>query len=149
MKKFALLLACVVAVASLHAQAPQVNDDISKVVQFKETDHDFGKIPYGKKAEFNLEMKNISNEPLILDTVRVGCGCTTPTWQHGPYAPGQSFNITIGFNGLTEGQFNKSVTLDFKGGLKQVIKFHGETYKAPDNPAPDNGAVQKLKSGGQ
>jgi hypothetical protein len=70
-------------------------------------------------------------------------------WQPGPYAAGQDFNITIGFNGYTEGQFNKVVTVYFKGGLSQLIKFHGETYKAPENPAPGNGAVQQLKSGGK
>ena len=48
-----------------------------------------------------------------------------------------------------EGQFNKVVTIYFKGGLNQLIKFHGETFKAPDNPAPTNGGVQQLKSGGR
>jgi hypothetical protein len=52
MKKLIVLLIGVVAATTLHAQAPQVSDDVAKVVQFKETDHDFGKIPYGKPAEF-------------------------------------------------------------------------------------------------
>lgn len=148
MKKLIVFMLSVVTAATLHAQAPQVNEDISKVIQFKETDHDFGKIPYGKPAEFTLDMKNISPDSVTIEDVKVGCGCTTPKWQAGPYAPGQDFNITIGFNGYTEGQFNKVVTLYFKGGLQQLIKFHGETFKAPDNPAPGNEGVQKLKSGG-
>ena len=36
-------------------------NDISKVIQFKETDHDFGKIPYGKPAEFKLEHEKCFN----------------------------------------------------------------------------------------
>jgi hypothetical protein len=75
---------------------------VAKVIQFKETDHDFGKIPYGKPAEFNLEMKNISPDSVTIEDVKVGCGCTTPKWQAGPYAAGQDFNITIGFNGYTK-----------------------------------------------
>ena len=134
---------------AVNAQGPQVNEDISKVIQFKETDHNFGKIPYGKPAEFTLEMKNISADSVTIEDVRVGCGCTTPKWKPGPYAAGQDFNITIGFNGFTEGQFSKVVTLFFKGGLQQVVKFHGETYKAPDNAAPANDAVNQLKSGGK
>lgn len=134
---------------SVHAQAPQVSDDVAKVVQFKETDHNFGKIPYGKPAEFNLEMKNISSEPVTIEEVRVGCGCTTPKWQPGPYAAGEDFKITVGFNGYTEGQFTKTITVYFKGGLQQVIKFHGETYKTPDNAAPANEAVNQLKAGGR
>ena len=149
MKKFALLFTAFIAVASMHVQAQtDTTADISKVVQFKELDHDFGKIPYGKPAEYTLDMKNISGDSVAIEDVKVGCGCTTPKWQPGPYAPGQDFNITIGFNGYTEGQFNKVVTVYFKGGLSQLIKFHGETYKTPDNPAPNNSGVQQLKSSG-
>ena len=138
-----------IAVVAVNAQPPEVNEDVSKTIQFKELDHDFGKIPFGKPAEFNLEMKNISNEPVTIEDVKVGCGCTTPKWQAGPYKPGEDFGITVGFNGSTEGQFSKVITVYFKGGLSQVIKFHGETYKAPDNAAPGNEAVQQLKSGGK
>ena len=149
MKQIALLFVSVIAAATLHAQAPQVNDnDIAKVVQFKELDHDFGKIPFGKPAEFDLAMKNISKDSITIEDVKAGCGCTTPKWQPGPYAAGQDFSITIGFNGYTEGTFNKIVTIYLKGGLSQVIKFHGETFKTPDNPAPGNTAAQDLKSGG-
>ena len=72
MKKIALLFVSVIAVASLHAQAPQVSEtdnDITKVIQFKELDHDFGKIPYGKPAEFTLEMKNISSDSVTIEDV--------------------------------------------------------------------------------
>jgi len=147
MKKLVVLMLGVIAASTLNAQAPQVNEDVAKVVEFKETDHDFGKIPYGKPAEFSLEMKNISPDSVAIEDVKVGCGCTTPKWQTGPYAAGQDFKITIGFNGYTEGEFNKVVTVYFKGGLSQLIKFHGETYKTPDNAAPANADVQKLKSG--
>jgi hypothetical protein len=149
MKHFFALMIMLAGAFAVNAQGPQVNDDIAKVIQFKETDHDFGKIPYGKPAEFTLEMKNISADSVTIEDVKVGCGCTTPKWQPGPYAAGQDFNITIGFNGYTEGQFTKVVTLFFKGGLQQVVKFHGETYKAPENAAPGNAAVNQLKSGGK
>lgn len=148
MKKVFALMIALAGVISVNAQDAQPMEDISKVIQFKETDHDFGKIPYGKPAEFNLEMKNISADSVTIEDVKVGCGCTTPKWKPGPYAPGQDFDITIGFNGYTEGNFSKVVTLYFNGGLSRVIKFHGETYKAPDNAAPANGAVSQLKQGG-
>ena len=149
MKKFALFFTLFIVVASIHVQAQtDTTADISKVIQFKELDHDFGKIPYGKPAEFTLDMKNISHDSVTIEDVKVGCGCTTPKWQPGPYAAGQDFNIIIGVNGYTEGQFNKVVTIYFKGGLSQLIKFHGETYKTPDNPAPNNSGVQQLKSSG-
>ena len=65
MKKLLLLVPALFAVALLKAQTPatqqqQQQNDITKVVEFKELDHDFGKIPFGKPADFELEMKNIS-----------------------------------------------------------------------------------------
>lgn len=135
------------ASTGLKAQTTDSASDISKVVAFNETDHDFGKIPFGKPAEFQLHMKNLSTDSVTIEDVKVGCGCTTPKWAPGPYAPKQDFDITIGFNGGTDGTFNKVVTVYFKGGLSQVIHFHGETYKAPDNAAPANASVNKLKSG--
>lgn len=149
MKKIFAFVIAMAVFATVHAQQdPLPGEEISKVIQFKELDHDFGKIPYGKPAEFNLDMKNISHDSVTIEDVKVGCGCTTPKWQPGPYAAGKDFNITIGFNGYTEGHFSKVVTLYFKGGLSQVIKFHGETFKAPADAAPANGAVTQLKQGG-
>ncbi|RXK82975.1 DUF1573 domain-containing protein [Filimonas effusa] len=136
MKKIACCLALLIAFGSLHAQtntgtAPV--QDIEKVISFSETDHDLGKIPYGKPVEFDLELKNISKDSVKIDNVQAGCGCTTPKWQAGPYAPGQKFKITLGFNGYTEGHFVKSVTVYFSNGLTKQLLFHGDTYK--DQPA--------------
>jgi hypothetical protein len=149
MKKVLFLIPAFFAVTLLKAQTTdqqtQQQPDITKVVEFKEVDHDFGKIPFGKPAEFELEMKNISNDTLRIENVQVGCGCTTPKWQPGPYKAGETFKIGIGFNGNTDGQFQKVVTIFFKGGYSQVIKFHGQTYKTPDNAAPGNATLEKIK----
>jgi hypothetical protein len=120
--------------------------DITKLVEFKELDHNFGKIPYGKPVEFDVQMKNISNDSIRIQNVQAGCGCTTPKWQAGPYKAGEDFKVTVGFNGYTEGEFNKVVTIYFANGTSQLIKFHGETFKAPADAAPSNSAVQKLQS---
>ena len=150
MKKVLLLVPAFFAVMALKAQTAdpqQQPNDITKVVEFKELDHDFGKIPFGKPAEFELEMKNVSKDTLRIENVQVGCGCTTPKWAPGPYAAGQTFKIGIGFNGATDGEFHKVVTVFFSGGLSQVIKFHGQTYKTPDNAAPANSTLEKMKPG--
>ena len=151
MKKLVLFFSALIVLSVTHAQtaalAPANTPDITKIVTFNELDHDFGKIPYGKPAEFDLQMTNVSGDTLRIQDVKAGCGCTTPKWQPGPYAAGATFKITIGFNGYTEGNFSKVVTLFFPGGLTQVIKFHGETFKAPTDPAPGNSAANNLKDG--
>jgi hypothetical protein len=121
--------------------------DVNKVVKFSELDHDFGKIPYGKPVEFELVMTNISSDSVKILNVAKSCGCTTPVWQPGPYAPGETFKVKIGFSGYADGAFSKQVTVFLNNNLTQFVRFHGETYKAPDNAAPANSAVQKLKPG--
>src|SRR3954465_15635570 len=153
MKKILLLVPVFFIALVLKAQTQQTQStdqsqpakDITKVVEFKELDHDFGKIPFGKPADFDLEMKNISSDSVKIENVQVGCGCTTPKWSAGPYAPGETFKVGIGFNGATDGEFHKVVTIFFNGGLQQVIKFHGQTFKTPDNAAPANSSIEKLK----
>ena len=152
MKKLLLIVPALFAVALLKAQTPatqqqQPQPDITKVIEFKELDHDFGKIPFGKPAEFELELKNISKDSIKIENVQVGCGCTTPKWSPGPYASGETFKIGIGLNGATDGEFHKVVTVFFYGGFSQVIKFHGQTYKTPDNAAPGNSTIEKMKPG--
>lgn len=158
MKKFSFLLCAFLLTATLinaqtttssGSETTQTPQDITKVLQFNELDHDFGKIPYGKPVEYNVMIKNISNDSVKIANVQVGCGCTTPKWEAGPYAPGETFKVTLGFNGYTEGDFHKFVTIFFDGGLSQQVKFHGQTYKTPDSAAPANGAVQKLKPSGK
>jgi hypothetical protein len=154
MKKIVSLLLAITTYAAVSAQSADVSNpdfvkpDISKIVKFSEVDHDFGKIPFGKPAEFDIEITNISSDSITLENVQAGCGCTTPKWQAGPYAPGQTFKITVGFNGATEGAFAKTVTVYVKGGYMQIVKFHGTTYQVPQNPAPANGAVDQLKGSG-
>lgn len=135
--------------SALTTQNNTSEKDLSSILWFNETDHDFGKIPYGKPAEFDLQLKNLTNDSLKIENVVASCGCTTPKWKPGPYAPGEAFKITIGFNGYTEGAFHKLVTVYLKDGLTKIINFHGETFKTPDSGAPVNGAVEKLKSGGK
>ena len=134
--------------AASPAAAPKA--DISKVLEFKEENHDFGKIPYGKPVEFDVAIKNVSADSVKIENVKVGCGCTTPKYDQGKsYAPGENFKVTLGFSGYADGTFEKSVDIFFSNGLSKQIKFHGTGYKVPETPAPSNGAVQKLKNSGK
>ena len=159
MKKITGFLACLLIVAFVDAQtstsvttsstALTPKADIAKVLEFKEENHDFGKIPYGKPAEFDVLMKNIGPDSIKIENVKVGCGCTTPKYEQGKaYAPGENFKVTLGFSGYTEGTFEKYVDIFFSNGLSKQIKFHGVGYKVADTPAPANSAVQKLKNAG-
>ncbi len=166
MKKITCFFACLFVAAIVNAQTAATSNatpnntatadtatapkaDISKVLEFNQENHDFGKIPYGKPVEFDVLIKNISPDSVKIDNVKVGCGCTTPKYEQGKsFAPGENFKVTLGFTGYADGPFEKYVDIFYNNGLSKQIKFHGTGYKVPETPAPSNGAVQKLKNAG-
>ena len=136
--------------STMIAQVPVAPNqpDVSKILDIRNTNHDFGKVAYGKPVEFEVEIKNISNDSVKIETVKVGCGCTTPRYEAGKsFGPGETIKVTLGFNGMTEGPFSKTADLIFNNGLTKQIVFRGEGYKVPEAPAPTNGAVEKMKKG--
>ena len=122
--------------------------DIDKVLQFTNADYNFGKIVFGKPTEYQVSVKNLSADSVVLENVQAGCGCTTPKgYTKGEkIAPGKTKVVTLGFNGGTNGAFTKFVTFFFGGGMQKQVTFHGETYKPAEQPAPANDATQKLKN---
>jgi len=161
MKKFTLIAAAFLVTYMAQAQekatsapAPAVAQtqpqpkDVTKVVEFKNAEYDFGKIPFGKQAEYEVTLKNISHDSITLERIQVGCGCTTPKYEaNKKIAPNESYKVTLGFNGSTDGPFTKFATIIFNDGVQKQVTFKGETYKTPDNSAPANGAVDKMKTG--
>ena len=131
------------------APAPAPLADVSKGFEFKNDAYDFGKIPAGKPAKYDLFIKNISNEVAELTLVQPGCGCTTPEYEKDKkFAPGETVKVTLGYNGGAPGSgsaFSKSVTVTLKGYQPKVVSFRGETYAVPTESAPANKALETLK----
>ena len=157
MKKISLFVCSLLVAATMNAQtatstasSPAQTPDITKVLDIKEANHDFGKIPYGKAAEYDVVIKNISNDSIKIENVKVGCGCTTPKYEQGKaYGPGETFKVTLGFNGYTEGNFTKYADIYFSNGMSKQVVFTGNGYKVPDQAAPANAGVQKMKTSGK
>ena len=110
----------------LRAQTNQPKKDIDKVLTISNTNYDMGKIPSGKPVEYNLVIKNISKDTVVLQDVKVGCGCTTPKFRAGErILPGKSTFISLGFNGGANGGFTKTADIIFNAGLTKQVSFHG------------------------
>ncbi len=126
--------------------------DVNKLFEFKNDAFDFGKIPAGKAAKYDLFIKNISNDTAELTLVQPSCGCTTPEYeQKKKIAPRETVKVTLGFNGGAPGNgtpFSKSVTVTLNGSLTKIVTFKGETFAVPAESAPANEAVNKLKPSG-
>ena len=121
--------------------APQIAD----ILQIKETEHDFGKIPQGKPVFYFFDIANTGTTPLKLDNVQASCGCTTPEWNREAIAAGGSDKIKVGYNAANEGSFEKYITITYNGTQTKQIKIKGTVWKAPVGSAPSNASVQILK----
>ncbi|HMG69348.1 MAG TPA: DUF1573 domain-containing protein, partial [Chitinophagaceae bacterium] len=126
------------------------NDSLkADVLQIKETEHDFGKIPQGKPVYYNFEIANLGSTALKLDNVQASCGCTTPEWNRDPVPAGAGDKIKVGYNAAAEGYFEKTITITYNGNQTRQIKIKGTVWKAPVGSAPTNASVQILKQQNQ
>ena len=118
MKKFILTLA--VALFGFAAQAQEQPTEGAKI-QFAEKVINYGKIEKGANGTRVFKFKNEGTEPLVLNSVRASCGCTTPKWTRGPIAPGAEGNITVKYDTNRMGNFHKTVTVNSNATNKTVV----------------------------
>ena len=118
MKKFILTLA--VALFGFAAQAQEQPTEGAKI-QFAEKVINYGKIEKGANGTRVFKFKNEGTEPLVLNSVRASCGCTTPKWTREPIAPGAEGNITVKYETNRMGKFHKTVTVNSNATNKTVV----------------------------
>jgi hypothetical protein len=109
----------------------------SKMVIEKKS-HDFGTIQEGVQATVTFTFKNTGNAPLVLNSVKASCGCTTPKWTKEPIAPGAEGVITAIYNSKGRpGNFTKTITIKHNGeGGTEFLTIRGVVNKAPTEVKP-------------
>jgi len=113
----------------------------------KEAEFNFGKIPQGKPVTHVFSVKNTGTTPYKLDNVQASCGCTTPVWDKDKVlAPGESIDITVGYNAAAEGPFTKPVTITYEGSQTKQFIIKGEVWKTPTESAPANEKMNDIKN---
>lgn len=142
MKKIVTLFTLLAAFFFAGAQDPSTTKD---VLNLKQTEYDFGKIPQGKPVFHSFEIVNTSTQALKLDNVQASCGCTTPEWSQEPIEAGATATIKVGYNAAAEGYFDKAITITYNTNQTKQLKIKGTVWKAPEGSAPANASVQFLK----
>lgn len=121
-----------------------VNAD--EVLNLKETEFDFGKIPQGKPVTHIFEVVNSGKDSLRINNIQASCGCTTPQWDRDKVqAPGEQTKITVGYNAASEGAFTKQITITYNGTQTKQIVIKGEVWKTPTTSVPENKDLGSLK----
>ncbi len=133
MKKFALLLISVFALAGVFAQ--------SKSLEFKETKHSFGKIQQHTPVSYVFSFKNVASKPVVIESAVAECGCTTPEYPKGVIAKGAAKTLKVTYNAEAMGSFTKKVTVKLANMPDPIIlTIEGEVV---DSKAPAKGKVGK------
>ncbi|MDE0987132.1 MAG: DUF1573 domain-containing protein [Schleiferiaceae bacterium] len=118
MKKVFLTL--VVALFGFAAQAQEQQADGAQI-NFEQKVINYGKIEKGGNGSRVFKFKNEGNEPLVLNSVRASCGCTTPKWTREPIAPGTEGEIIVKYDTNRLGNFHKTVTVQSNAASKTVV----------------------------
>ncbi len=116
-----LSVSCFSMSCSQSSQAGNPDNIKEAAIQFEETAHDYGTIPYGGDGAYEFVFHNKGSEPLLLNNVRSSCGCTTPEWPREPIPAGESGKIKVIYNTRIMGSFSKSVTVYSSASEKPIV----------------------------
>jgi hypothetical protein len=96
---------------------------------FKETEHDFGYVARGAKAEYEFPLSNIYLEDVHIAGVRSSCGCTTPRIKQEWLKTYEKGAIIASFNTpLFLGRKGATVTVTFDKPFYAEVQLHVTGY---------------------
>jgi hypothetical protein len=103
---------------------------------FTATNHDFGHVARGAKAEFAFEIQNLYEEDVHIADVRTSCGCTTPTitkptlktWEKGAIVATLNTRSVVGQRNSTltvviDKPFYAEVPITISGNIHSDVDF--------------------------
>lgn len=92
------LLTIVIFAGSSMASSNFVKEILAGAINFETREHDFGDMTQGESVSYTFKYTNDKVEPLILESVKASCGCTTPNWSRAPLMKGKSGELKVVFN---------------------------------------------------
>lgn len=109
-----------------------VENKTGAIIYLPETQHDFGKVPEGKKVEYTFRFENKGTESLVIKDVKTSCGCTAAIVSNNSIKPGEVGSIKVDFDTKSRfGRNSKSITIvsnDIKEPNK-VITIYADVQK--------------------
>ena len=103
------------------------------LIQFNDSNHDFGTLPYKKESDHIFKFTNPGKTPLIITLMETSCGCTAADWTKEPVKPGKSGQITVKYDAAFPGAFQKTITVHYNGkDSPAVLKISGQVAYPED-----------------
>ncbi|OPC56978.1 DUF1573 domain-containing protein [Elizabethkingia miricola] len=85
-----------------------------------ENNFNFGDVKKGDHVEHTYTVTNTGDKPLVISTVKPGCGCTAPEYTKDPILPGQKGKVTLKFDSSS-----------FDGLQNKYAEVYTNTEKSP------------------
>lgn len=101
-------------------------------IQWIDSVKNLGRITEGQKVQVSFRFKNTGNKPLIIQSVRPGCGCTVADYPKEPIAPGGEGEITGSFDSQGRESLQRkeiAVTANTKGSAYHTLFFEVDVFK--------------------
>ena len=101
-------------------------------IQWVDSIKNLGRINEGQKLEVSFRFKNTGTKPLIIQSVRPGCGCTVADYPKEPIAPGAEGEITGSFDSQGRENLQRkeiAVTANTKGSAYHTLVFEVDVFK--------------------
>jgi len=101
-------------------------------IQWIDSVKNLGRINEGQKLEVAFRFKNTGDKPLIIQSVRPGCGCTVADYPKEPIAPGGEGEITGSFDSHGRENLQRkeiAVTANTKGSPYHTLFFEVDVFK--------------------
>lgn len=101
----------VVLMLSLTSNSQSLQDN-RPIAEFDMISYDFGDVLQGKETIAVFTLTNKGNTPLIVEDIKVSCGCTLVEWSQDPILPEQSAEITVKYNSNIIGTIKRSIVVN-------------------------------------
>lgn len=110
------------------------------MIEFEETNFDFGVIKQGDVVKHTFVFKNIGDHPAIIENVKPSCGCTKLSAPDAPIQPGETGEIEIQFDSAGKlGKQHKNVTVVYNGNPRfEQVFFEGDITPNADPANSDH-----------
>lgn len=114
--------------------------DQPSMITFSEQTFDFGTIAEEDgPVSHTFYFKNEGTAPIVVNSVKASCGCTTPSWTQEPVAPGDTGIVVAEYNPYNRpGAFSKTISVitNTEPNLA-VLHIKGMVRPKPKTPAED------------
>lgn len=110
---FAIAVVAMVLLPALASAQSDVVADNERyaIAKFDKLSHDFGEIERGTEAVAIFTITNQGQAPLVVENVKVSCGCTIVKWNSEPVMPQDTMQIKVSYNSNIVGEIKRSVVV--------------------------------------